>query len=218
MDMMRLRYEVLAMFGCLFNAILSSKPVTIIKRWLRENRKEILKDVFIAVLTALICVVSMNALSHKRVDTESIEVHETIQEAEMIEQPVAPEPLREIVSDPYKHEAEEVARVLYGTARANSEADQRAVVWCIINRCESTLYPNTIEEVCKQPSQWMGYSDKNPIVKDLYNIALEELTTWHDEGYRMVAPEFLFMSWSQNEIVLRTQFNENSTCRYWKSK
>lgn len=66
-----------------------------------------------------------------------------------------------------RQEREAVARVLYGTALHHSADAQKAVVWCIINRVESSLYPNTIAEVCSQPSQWMGYSAENYYLKPL---------------------------------------------------
>ena len=44
----------------------------------------------------------------------------------------------------YKAEAEAVAKVLYGTALHNSREAQEAVVWCIINRTESSLFPDSI--------------------------------------------------------------------------
>ena len=73
-------------------------------------------------------------------------------------------------------EREAVARVLYGTALHHSEDAQRAVCWCILNRVESSLYPDTIQEVCEQPSQWMGYSPENPVIESLYKIADEVLS------------------------------------------
>lgn len=112
-------------------------------------------------------------------------------------------------------EAQYMARVLYGTARNNSAEAQRAVCWCIINRVESSLFPNSIEEVCAQPVQWMGYSGDNPVTQDLYDIASEVLEAWHSGGIRMFGQDYLYLSWSEHELVLRTSFNETKNTRYW---
>lgn len=112
-------------------------------------------------------------------------------------------------------EAQYMARVLYGTARNNSAEAQRAVCWCIINRVESSMFPNSIEEVCAQPVQWMGYSGDNPVTQDLYDIASEVLEAWHSGGIRMFGQDYLYLSWSEDEIVLRTSFNETPKTHYW---
>lgn len=111
---------------------------------------------------------------------------------------------------------EAVARVLYGTALHHSADAQRAVCWCIINRTESSLYPNTITEVCAQPSQWMGYADDNPVIESLYKIADEVLSGWQSGGYRAVSPDYLFLSWTADEIILRTTFSEGRNTHYWR--
>ncbi len=116
-----------------------------------------------------------------------------------------------------REEAEYVARVLYGTALYNSDEGKEAVVWLIINRCESSIFPDSIIEVCKQPNQFMGYSDDNPVITDLYNLADGILTNWRNGGYRIISPDYLYMSWSADEIVLRTTFEETSRTHYWRA-
>lgn len=103
--------------------------------------------------------------------------------------------------------AEEMARVVYGTALYNSVEAQRAVMWCIINRCESGIYPNAVEEVCRQPQQWMGYSAGNPVMDRLYDMACEVLTAWETGGSRNLPQDCLFLVWNGNEsITFRTKF------------
>lgn len=113
-------------------------------------------------------------------------------------------------------EAEYIAKVLYGTAKNNSERDQRTVVWCILNRVDNSAYPNTIQEVCEQASQWMGYSTDNPILNELYQIALTELQTWHN-NYRPVSSDYIYMSWSSQNIVLRDTYEKKDNTRYWQA-
>lgn len=113
-------------------------------------------------------------------------------------------------------EREAVARVLYGTALHHSADAQRAVVWCIINRVESSLYPDTIEAVCEQESQWMGYSPENPVIESLYKIADEVISGWEGGGYRAVSPDYLFLTWTRDEIVLKTTFLDGPGTHYWR--
>lgn len=83
-------------------------------------------------------------------------------------------------------EAEAAARVIYGTARNHTAEAWRNLVWCIINRVESPLYPDTMKDVCRQEAQWMGYSDDNPVLQAVYEVAYEVLSTWHEGGHRLI--------------------------------
>ena len=120
------------------------------------------------------------------------------------------------IDDIYKSEAEYIAKVLYGTAPNHSKRDQRTVVWCILNRVDHYGYPDTVEGVCKQASQWIGYSDDNPIITELYELALEELMTWHS-NYRPVNEKYIYMSWSSKEISLRDTFEVKKSTQYWRA-
>ena len=115
-----------------------------------------------------------------------------------------------------EQEAEYISKVVYGTAKNHSVNDQKAVVWCILNRVESAGYPDTVQGVCEQPKQWMGYSEDNPVMESTYNMVLEILKTWHNNGHRPMGKEFVFLSWSSKEILLRDTFVENKDTRYWR--
>ena len=115
-----------------------------------------------------------------------------------------------------KQEGEYLARMLYGTARNHDERDQRSAIWCALNRVDSPGFPNSVKEVCQQASQWIGYSDDNPILNDLYELAIEELTTWHN-NYRPVNKDYVYMSWSSKEIKLRDTYEKSDSTRYWQA-
>jgi hypothetical protein len=120
--------------------------------------------------------------------------------------------------DQIEREAEYIAKVLYGTARNHVSSDQRAVVWCILNRVEHHSHPNTVAEVCEQPKQWMGYSDDNPVLTELYDLALAELKIWHGDGHRPMSNDYIYLSWSSKEIILRGTFEETKKTNYWRMK
>lgn len=113
-------------------------------------------------------------------------------------------------------EGEYLARMLYGTALDHDERDQRTAIWCALNRVDSPGFPDSVKEVCQQESQWIGYSDNNPILNDLYNLAIEELTTWHN-NYRPVNKDYVYMSWSSKEIKLRDTYEKSNSTRYWQA-
>lgn len=114
-----------------------------------------------------------------------------------------------------KQEGEFLARMLYAY-RNNSERDLRTAIWCALNRVDSVGYPNSVKEVCQQPSQWMGYSDDNPILNNLYEIAIKELETWHS-GYRPVGTEYVYMNWSAKQITLRDTWEKGNDTSYWQA-
>lgn len=115
-----------------------------------------------------------------------------------------------------RQEAEYIAKVLYGTARNHDKRDQKTVVWCILNRVDSMGFPGSVREVCQQSSQWIGYSDSNPILNELYELALEELNVWYN-NYRPVSEDYVYMSWSSNQISLRDTYEVKTNTRYWQA-
>ena len=117
-----------------------------------------------------------------------------------------------------EREAEYIAKVIYGTARNHADSDKKAVVWCILNRVEHYSHPNTIAEVCEQPKQWMGYSSENPVLAELYDLALAELKTWYSGGHRPMSNDYIYLTWSSKEILLRDTFEENRNTNYWRMR
>lgn len=117
-----------------------------------------------------------------------------------------------------EREAEYIAKVLYGTASKHADSDKRAVVWCILNRVEHYSHPDTVVEVCEQPKQWMGYSSDNPVLTELYDLALAELKVWHNDGHRPVSNDYIYLTWSSKEILLRDTFEENKNTNYWRMR
>lgn len=117
-----------------------------------------------------------------------------------------------------EREAEYIAKVIYGTARNHVDSDKKAVVWCILNRVEHYAHPDTIAEVCEQPKQWMGYSNDNPVLTENYDLALAELKTWYNDGHRPMSSDYIYLSWSSKEILLRDTFEENKSTHYWRMR
>lgn len=116
-----------------------------------------------------------------------------------------------------EREAEWIARVMYGMAKPDhKDSDLRAIVWCILNRVDNKAYPGEVQAVCQQKSQWMGYSDDNPVIAKLYDIALTELKKWHGDSVRPMSADYVYLTWSSKEILLRDTFAENRSTNYWR--
>ena len=116
-----------------------------------------------------------------------------------------------------EREAEWIAKVMYGMVRPDhNDSDLRAIVWCILNRVDNKAYPGDVQAVCQQKSQWMGYSDDNPVIAKLYDIALNELKSWHNGVPRPMSADYVYLTWSSKEILLRDTFAENRDTNYWR--
>ena len=116
-----------------------------------------------------------------------------------------------------EREAEWIAKVMYGMAKPDhKDSDLRAIVWCILNRVDNKAYPGEVQAVCQQKSQWMGYSDDNPVIAKLYDIALAELKKWHGDSVRPMSADYVYLTWSSKEILLRDTFAENRSTNYWR--
>lgn len=122
-------------------------------------------------------------------------------------------------SDPYlvqlKAEADEIARLLYGV-RDNDTDDLKTYCWCVFNRVDNPAFPSTLEDVIAQPQQWMRYDKTNPIIESLWQLAREQLDAWHTMERRPCSSDFVFMSWSSDDIVLRDNYHTGSNCHYWR--
>jgi len=110
-------------------------------------------------------------------------------------------------------EAKSLAKMLY-PMQYNTDNGLKSACWCAINRVDSRWYPDTIDEVCSQESQWMGWSDSNPVVERLYNIAYQALAQWHS-GIHAIGSDFLYLEWNSKEITLRSTYEGGYGCHYW---
>lgn len=70
------------------------------------------------------------------------------------------------------------ARMLWGEARGCALDNQQKAVWCVLNRVDDSRFPDTIQGVLSQPSQFHGYSPDFPVTDELYAVALDVLTRW----------------------------------------
>lgn len=83
---------------------------------------------------------------------------------------------------PEETDAECLAKMMWGECRGvSSTAEKAAVAWCALNRVDSSVYPDTIKGVVKQPYQFHGYSESNPVDPELLSIAEDVIARWQAE-------------------------------------
>lgn len=112
-----------------------------------------------------------------------------------------------------------ISKVLYGY-RNNSEIDLEGIVWVILNRVSNqSEFRNfdTIPQICRQPHQWMGFEESNPVLENLYAIADKVLTKYETDGTRLFGREYLYFEWSSEYIVFKTELYDSRTCKKWRS-
>ena len=71
-----------------------------------------------------------------------------------------------------------MAKMLWGEARGCTRDNQAMAVWCVLNRVDDGRFPDTIQGVLSQPSQFHGYSPDFPVWDELKEVALDVLTRW----------------------------------------
>ena len=71
-----------------------------------------------------------------------------------------------------------LAKMLYGEARGCTVDNQMKCVWCVLNRVDDARFPDTIQGVLSQPSQFHGYSPNFPVWDELKELARDVLTRW----------------------------------------
>ena len=92
-----------------------------------------------------------------------------------------------------------VAKMLWGEARGCALDNQQKAVWCVLNRGDDSRFPDTIQGVLSQPSQFHGYSPDFPVWDELKEVALDVLTRWSMEKQgvtveRELLPEYVFFT------------------------
>ena len=92
-----------------------------------------------------------------------------------------------------------VAKMLWGEARGCTQDNQIKCAWVVCNRVDDERFPDTIQGVLEQPSQFHGYDPTYPVTDELYSIAFDVLTRWSYEKQgipvrRELAESFLWFT------------------------
>ena len=113
--------------------------------------------------------------------------------------------------------AEYLANVTWGEARGCSVTEQAAVMWCVLNRVDSPLYPDSVAEVVTQTNQFYGYSESNPITQEMLQLANSVLTYWSegDDSGRVLPKEYLYFTGDGKHNYFYTTWSSNAVAWDW---
>lgn len=136
-----------------------------------------------------------------------------------------PEPEPEYIPD--AEDVEMLAKLIYGEARGiKSQTEQAAVVWCVLNRVDSSGYGmgHSVKYVVTFRDQFHGYSPKHPTVddfgRDLCKLAEDVLIRWMKEKDgqadvgRILPPEYLWFEGYRGHNLFRDAYRGGNTW-YW---
>ena len=89
--------------------------------------------------------------------------------------------------------------------------------WVVLNRMESSEYPDNIEEVLLQPEQFCEFSDKEEPTEANFIIATNQLSRYYNGDIRPVPSTAVFITVSNNGVELRDNFKETARTQYWRA-
>ena len=148
-------------------------------------REFITAFIFIVLLALLLCIVYARATWEDEAQsspapTPKVTAEETVEP----EPSEAPEPSKPpIYYEMYftEDDVKAVAKMLWGEARGCTRDNQIKCAWVVVNRVDDERFPDTIQGVLKQPSQFHGYDPSYPVTDELYSVAFDVLTRWSYE-------------------------------------
>ena len=162
---------------------------------------------FIILLALLLCIVYARATW----DGEALPAPDTVETAEAPESSEAPEPSEApIYYEMYftEEDVAEVAKMLWGEARGCTRDNQIKCAWVVVNRVDDERFPDTIQGVLKQPSQFHGYDPSYPVTDELYSVAFDVLTRWSYEKQgihvrRELPKSYIYFTGNGRENIFR---------------
>ena len=165
---------------------------------------------FIVLLALLLCIVYARATWEGEVlpsPAPAVAVEETA-EPEPSEAPEQTEP--PVYYEMYftEDDVAEVAKMLWGEARGCTRDNQIKCAWIVCNRVDDERFPDTIQGVLEQPSQFHGYDPTFPVTDELYDVAFDVLTRWSYEKQgipvrRELAKSYLWFTGNGVENIFR---------------
>ena len=174
-------------------------------------REFITAFIFIILLALLLCIVYARATWEEQPSPAPAVAAEEPAEPEQSE---APEPSETPVY--YKmyfteDDVKAMAKMLWGEARGCTRDNQIKCAWVVCNRVDDDRFPDTIQGVLEQPSQFHGYDPAYPVTDELYSIAFDVLTRWSYEKQgipvrRELPSSFMWFTGNGRENIFREAY------------
>ena len=167
----------------------------------------------IVLLALLICIVYARATLEGEVSPSPAQAvsAEAPSEPEQSEAPEQTEAPIYYVMYFTEDDVAEVAKMLWGEARGCTRDNQIKCAWVVVNRVDDERFPDTIQGVLSQPSQFHGYSESFPVTDELYSVAFDVLTRWSYEKQgipvrRELPSSFLWFTGNGQENIFREAY------------
>lgn len=135
------------------------------------------------------------------------------------------EKVEEKVEVPFytQREVELLAKTVWGESLVTrSDTQMSAVIWCILNRVDSTGYGcgHGIEYVITFPNQFAGYRESNPVTEHIESLVKDVLERWNAEKHgavnvgRTLPSDYLWFDGDGKTNTFRNEY-DRSTAQYW---
>ena len=160
----------------------------------------------------IICImmVILYAIGYNKGKTNQIEIFEAIP-PETIYIEVTEPTVLETTEPELDEEAVALAILADSSASGRTDTVKRILMWVVINRVEDRAngYGDTLIGVINRPKQWQGYNPDGMYLESTYEIALEVLTTWRNNGPRPIYNDMLWSVYNADgSITVRNRFGE----------
>lgn len=100
---------------------------------------------------------------------------------------------------------------------ALSQEAKALACWVVINRVESSEYPDDMESVLWQEGQFCEFSDAEPPTEVNFTIATNQLSRWKNGDIRPVPSTAVFIAVSSEGVVLRDSWEDSRSTGYWRA-
>lgn len=155
----------------------------------------------------------MDADYERRVEQRIAEYHEQRQQEQAAEYFLSGEASREAFIN---QEIDAVAPVI---AKLTTDAQKYTEASCMLARVMSPSYPDSFQEVAKQPKQWMFYDGTDNNFSDHDREIAEKIVRPYLESGKIpngLTAELVHGSWSTNDYVLRDDYEGSGTMTTWR--
>lgn len=100
---------------------------------------------------------------------------------------------------------------------ALSQEAKALACWVVINRVESSEYPDDLESVLWQEGQFCEFSDAEPPTEGNFTIATNQLSRFYNGDIRPVPSTAVFIAVSNEGVVLRDSWEETAKTQHWRA-
>ena len=100
---------------------------------------------------------------------------------------------------------------------ALSQEAKALACWVVINRIESSEYPDDLESVLLQKGQFCEFSADEPPTEGNFTIATNQLSRYHNGDIRPVPSTAVFISVNSEGVVLRDSWEETAKTQHWRA-